>query len=176
MAMQRGFGISAMVGSSLIAPLSSAAEAAGYATFWVNDVPGANGLEQLQRAQVATRSVRLGVGVLPVDRWSGEVIVNEIRRLNLDTARLVIGIGAGALHAGSLAATAAVANHLFRALHVRVLVGALGPAMCQLAGEAANGVILNWLTPSAAAILSEMTRAGAAESGKPSPEIVAYGL
>ena len=172
--MQRGFGVSALVDHSLIAELSSAAEAAGYATFWVNDVPGANGLEQLQRAQAATNTIRLGVGVLAVDRWSGETIVHEIRRLDLDTDRLVIGIGAGALHKGSLEVTSAVARYVTNASPVRVLIGALGPAMCRLAGTSAGGVILNWLTPDAAEKLSRVTRDGAVESGKATTEIVAY--
>jgi alkanesulfonate monooxygenase SsuD/methylene tetrahydromethanopterin reductase-like flavin-dependent oxidoreductase (luciferase family) len=174
MTLRRGFGISALVDKSLIAPLASAAEAAGYATFWVNDVPGANGLEQLQRAQAATNSIRLGVGVLPVDRWPGEQIVREVRRLNLDTERLAIGIGAGALHKGSLEATANVAGHLTDTLPVKVLIGALGPQMCQLAGASADGVILNWLTAQAATGLAARTRAGASESGKASTEVVAY--
>lgn len=171
---KRGFGISAMVSADLVAPLAARAEHAGYATFWVNDVPGANGLEQLQRAQAATSIIRLGIGVLPVDRWSADGILAEVERLQLDTDRLAIGIGAGALHTGSLDATASVAADLLSAGRFIVLIGALGPEMCRLAGSAANGVILNWLTPVAAAELAQLTREGAASVGRPRPEILAY--
>ena len=75
--MNRGFGVSALVNPDIIAPLANAAEAAGYQTFWVNDVPDGNGLERLARAQQVTSRVRLGVGVLPVDRWSADTIAGE---------------------------------------------------------------------------------------------------
>jgi alkanesulfonate monooxygenase SsuD/methylene tetrahydromethanopterin reductase-like flavin-dependent oxidoreductase (luciferase family) len=172
--LNRGYGVSALIDPEFIAPLAIAAERGGYSTFWVNDVPGGNGLEQLQRAQAATSAVRLGVGVLPVDRWSADAIASETTRLRLDPERVVIGIGAGALHAGSLEATRTVARLLIERLPVHVLIGALGPAMCRLAGSDAHGVILNWLTPTAAAELGQLTRDGAESVGGPSPEIVAY--
>jgi alkanesulfonate monooxygenase SsuD/methylene tetrahydromethanopterin reductase-like flavin-dependent oxidoreductase (luciferase family) len=172
--VNRGYGVSALINQEMIAPLAQAAEKGGYSTFWVNDVPGGNGLEQLQRAQSATTSVRLGVGVLPVDRWSASMIADEVARLDLDPERLVIGIGAGTLHRSSLDATGEVANQLIARLPVRVLIGALGPAMCRLAGSGSHGVILNWLTPDAARDLGQLTRSGAAADGRSTPEVVAY--
>ena len=172
--MNRGFGVSALVNPDIIAPLANAAEAAGYQTFWVNDVPDGNGLERLARAQQVTSRVRLGVGVLPVDRWSADTIAGEIARLDLDPDRLVVGIGAGAMHKGSLDATAAVASELISHVRAKVLIGALGPKMCRLAGSGAHGVILNWLTPAAAEELALQTKEGAAAVGRPMPEIIAY--
>jgi alkanesulfonate monooxygenase SsuD/methylene tetrahydromethanopterin reductase-like flavin-dependent oxidoreductase (luciferase family) len=172
--MRRGFGIAAAVNADWIGALASAAQAASYSTFWVNDVPGANGLEQLSRAQEATESIRLGVGVLAVDRWPSGAIIDEFRRLGLDPARTVIGIGAGQLRKGALERTSQVAAELTGSLPVRVLIGALGPEMCRMAGSAAHGVILNWVTPAAAVDSSELTREGAARVGRLRPEIVAY--
>jgi alkanesulfonate monooxygenase SsuD/methylene tetrahydromethanopterin reductase-like flavin-dependent oxidoreductase (luciferase family) len=172
--MERGFGVSALVSPDLIAPLAEAAEADGYQTFWVNDVPGGSGLEQLARAQAVTTTIRLGVGVLPVDRWSAGQIAAEVERLRLDPERLLLGIGAGAMHQGSLEATGNLASELIRVMPARVLIGALGPMMCRLAGSAAHGVILNWLTPDAASDLALQTKEGAAAVGRPTPEIVAY--
>jgi alkanesulfonate monooxygenase SsuD/methylene tetrahydromethanopterin reductase-like flavin-dependent oxidoreductase (luciferase family) len=83
--VNRGYGVSALINQEMIAPLAQAAEKGGYSTFWVNDVPGGNGLEQLQRAQSATNSIRLGVGVLPVDRWSATSIADEVTRLKLNS-------------------------------------------------------------------------------------------
>jgi alkanesulfonate monooxygenase SsuD/methylene tetrahydromethanopterin reductase-like flavin-dependent oxidoreductase (luciferase family) len=170
----RGYGVSAAVDPEAIAPLAARAEQAGYSTFWVNDVPGANGLEQLKRAQDATSTMRLGVGVLPVDRWSARQILAEIERLQLSPERIAVGVGAGALHTGSLDATASVAAELLSSGQFVVLIGALGPAMCRLAGAGAHGVILNWLTPEAAEQLAQLAREGAASVGRPSPDIVAY--
>lgn len=172
--MERGFGVSALIGSDLVAPLAEAAEAAGFQTFWINDVPGGNGLEQLARAQEVTTTIRLGVGVLPVDRWSAGQIAAEVDRLKLDPERLLLGVGAGAMHVGSLDATGKLASELIRLIPARVLIGALGPKMCRLAGSAAHGVVLNWLTPESATDLALQTRQGAAAVGRPAPEIVAY--
>jgi alkanesulfonate monooxygenase SsuD/methylene tetrahydromethanopterin reductase-like flavin-dependent oxidoreductase (luciferase family) len=172
--MERGYGVSALVSPDLIAPLAQAAEADGYQTFWVNDVPGGNGLEQLAQAQAVTSGIRLGVGVLPVDRWSAEQIAAEVHRLRLEPERLLLGIGAGAMHKGSLDAIGNLASELIRLVPTRVLIGALGPKMCRLAGSAAHGVILNWLTPDAAADLALQTKEGAAVVGRPAPEVIAY--
>jgi alkanesulfonate monooxygenase SsuD/methylene tetrahydromethanopterin reductase-like flavin-dependent oxidoreductase (luciferase family) len=172
--MERGYGVSALINPDLIGPLANAAEAAGYQTFWVNDVPNGNGLERLSRAQQVTSRIRLGVGVLPVDRWNAQAIAEEIARLNLDADRLVVGIGAGTLHKGSLDATADVASDLISRVRARVLIGALGPKMCRLAGSGAHGVLLNWLTPGAAEELALLTKEGAAAVGRPVPEIVGY--
>jgi len=172
--MNRGFGVSALVNPDIIASLANAAEAAGYQTFWVNDVPDGNGLERLARAQRVTSRIRLGVGVLPVDRWRAETIAGEIARLDLDPDRLLVGIGAGGLHKGSLDATATVSSDLILRVRAKVLIGALGPKMCRLAGSGAHGVILNWLTPAAAEELALQTKQGAAAVGRPMPEIVVY--
>lgn len=174
MTIRRGFGVSALIDPDHIQPLALAAEDAGYATFWVNDVPGGNGLEQLARAQAATTIIRLGVGVLPVDRWSADGIVREIERLRLDPSRLAIGIGSGALKTGALEATATTCRALEPSVSATVLVGALGPSMCELAGREADGVILNWLVPAAAPALVERVQAGARSAGRPDAQVVAY--
>jgi alkanesulfonate monooxygenase SsuD/methylene tetrahydromethanopterin reductase-like flavin-dependent oxidoreductase (luciferase family) len=174
MTIDRGFGVSALISADFIQPLAQAAEAEGYTTFWVNDVPGGNGLEQLARAQVVTSRIRLGAGVLPVDRWTPSDIVREVERLRLDPERVAIGIGSGGITSGALDATSAASHALTASGLGRVLVGALGMAMCELAGRDADGVILNWLVPEAAPALIERVRAGAQSVGKPEPEIVAY--
>jgi len=47
-----------------------------------------------------------------------------------------------------------------------VFIAALGPKMCRLAGEIADGVILNWATPAYAAEAVANVRAGAAQAGR----------
>jgi alkanesulfonate monooxygenase SsuD/methylene tetrahydromethanopterin reductase-like flavin-dependent oxidoreductase (luciferase family) len=53
-----------------------------------------------------------------------------------------------------------------------VLVAALGPRMVQLGAEEADGLILNWLTPAAAA--SSVERIRAARPGGVSPRVALY--
>ncbi|MDQ2683019.1 MAG: LLM class flavin-dependent oxidoreductase [Chloroflexota bacterium] len=171
--MKRGFGVSALIASDFVGPLAQQAEASGYATFWVNDVPGGNGLAQLGRAQQATSRIRLGVGVLPVDRWTAEEIAAVIAAQGLDESRLLLGIGAGALQTGSVEATRAFAEDLRGVTTASILVGALGPRMVRMAGEATDGVLLNWLTPVAASESADIIRSAAGEAGR-AIEVIAY--
>jgi alkanesulfonate monooxygenase SsuD/methylene tetrahydromethanopterin reductase-like flavin-dependent oxidoreductase (luciferase family) len=54
------------------------------------------------------------------------------------------------------------------------VVAALGPKMCQLAGEVADGVLFNWLTPEYARRSAELVRAGAEAAKRPMPRLYAY--
>jgi len=168
--MKRGYGVSAMINPAHVAPLAKAAEEAGHQTFWVNDISEANGLEQLARAQATTSTIRLGVGVLPVDRWDAQSIATAVRTNKLDPARLLIGIGAGNMHKGSLVAVQDVADGLRALTTSKVLVGALGPKMCALGGSHANGVLLNWLTPASITDLGGLTRTASLHP----TEVIAY--
>ena len=59
-------------------------------------------------------------------------------------------------------------------LSTRIVVAALGPKMCRLAGEVADGVLLNWLTPEYARQSADIVREGAAAARRPAPTIYAY--
>jgi alkanesulfonate monooxygenase SsuD/methylene tetrahydromethanopterin reductase-like flavin-dependent oxidoreductase (luciferase family) len=52
-----------------------------------------------------------------------------------------------------------------------LVVGALGPLMCILAGEEADAVFLNAVTPAHAHQSGELARAGAETTGRPAPRI-----
>ena len=49
---------------------------------------------------------------------------------------------------------------------VRVVLGALGPEMLELAGEIADGVVLNWIPPEAVPASVERLQAGARKAGR----------
>ena len=59
-------------------------------------------------------------------------------------------------------------------LAVRLFVAALGPRMCRLAGEVADGVLFNWLTPEHARRSAEWVNAAAAAAGRQPPALFAY--
>ena len=63
---------------------------------------------------------------------------------------------------------------LKKELRTRVIVAALGPKMCRLAGEVADGVLFNWLTPEYAKRSAEEVNAGAKAAGRPTPKLCAY--
>ena len=169
----RGFGISSLVPHDIVAALATAAEEGGYAMFWVNDLPGASGIASLGAAAKAAPRIELGVGVLAVDRWDAPRIAGEIDAARIAPQRLTIGIGAGQLSTGSRAAVSDVARGLAAIGGRRVVVGSLGPKMTRLGGAQAEGVLLNWVTPEAAATLAGVAAEGGQERGR-QPWIATY--
>ena len=59
-------------------------------------------------------------------------------------------------------------------LEAPILVGALGPNMCALAGKSSDGVLLNWLTAEYVAPSAAIVTAAAREDGRPRPLIFGY--
>ena len=59
--------------------------------------------------------------------------------------------------------------HLRANMQTRIVVAALGPKMCQLAGEVADGVLFNWLTPEHARLSAGWVREGAKVAGRTPP-------
>lgn len=169
----RGFGVAGTLDHGLVRDLAVAAEEAGYATFWVNDVPGGEGLAGLQVAAKATSRIRLAVGVIPLDRQGPEQIVDRIVALELPTDRLLVGVGSGAANGGLDRVRRGVAS-LAGLTPARIAVGALGPNMCQLAGEVADAVLLNWLVPGYVPASAAWALEGAATAGRSQPEILGY--
>jgi len=155
---KRGFGIAAATLASLVAPLAAAAEANGYDTFWVNDTPGSDGFEALRQAAEVTSSIRLGIGVIPIDRRPASEIVKAIDEKQLPKERLIVGVGAGGELYGSLDNVRAAVQMVRTDAGVPVAVGALGPRMVAMAAKEADAVLLNWLTPRQAKLSTQEIR------------------
>jgi alkanesulfonate monooxygenase SsuD/methylene tetrahydromethanopterin reductase-like flavin-dependent oxidoreductase (luciferase family) len=169
---KRGFGIAAATLSSLVAPLAAAAEANGYDTFWVNDTPGSDGFEALRRAADVTSTIRLGVGVIPIDRRPFDEIVKAIEDTKLPKDRLIVGVGAGAELYGSLDNVRAAVQTIRSDAGVPVAVGALGPRMVAMSAKEADAVLLNWLTPRQARLSTQEIRSRQGEGRH--CEVIAY--
>lgn len=169
----RGFGVAGALPHDIVRALAPAAEAAGYRTFWVNDTPHGDGLAALRAAAEVTEAIQLGVGVIPLDRQPADVIARRVSELELPQERLLLGIGSGNPK-GGLQRVWDGARELESALEALVIVGALGPNMCALAGGGADGVLLNWLTPEYVAPSAALTDEAAAEAGRPRPLILGY--
>jgi alkanesulfonate monooxygenase SsuD/methylene tetrahydromethanopterin reductase-like flavin-dependent oxidoreductase (luciferase family) len=170
---ERGFGVAGTLDHGVVRELAGAAEAAGYATFWVNDLPNGEGLAGLAAAAEVTGRIGLGVGVIPLDRQPPEKIAGRVAELGLPVERLLIGVGSGAPAGGLERVRHGVAT-LRGLTPARVAVGALGPRMCRLAGEVADAVLLNWLTPAYVPPSAALTLDAAEEAGLPRPRIVGY--
>jgi len=147
------------------------AEGLGYGSFWVNHPGATDGLVALVVAASETQRIDLGVGVVPLHTRGPDKIVQGVRANALPLDRLLLGVGSA--NPGALRRVRTGVAELRSQLAVRLVVAALGPQMCRLAGEVADGVLFNWLTPEHARLSAEWVRAGAA-AGRRAPKLYAY--
>lgn len=167
-----GYGITGDLAPELVRRLAPAVERAGLRTLWVNQPAGGDALAVMAAAADVTSTLRIASGVLPVDRVPGGEIVRRVRDLGLPADRLVLGVGASAPPSPLTTVRRAVAT-LTDGLGVPVVVGALGPRMRRLAARESAGLLLNWLTPSAASTATAEKDRDVAGTGA-DPEVALY--
>lgn len=156
----------------MISGTARAAEELGYGSFWLNHPGPVDGVAALADAAKPTSLIELGVGVVPLHSRSAASVVAGVREHALPVERLLLGIGSAKLGAYRLAREGAA---LVRSeLHCRVVMGALGEGACRLAGEIADGVLFNWLTPAHARRSAQWVGEGARSVGRPTPKLFAY--
>lgn len=170
--LTRGFALFAGTAAEIVRASAREAEALGYGSFWANHPGSTDGLRALGLAAGETRRIELGVGVIPLHTRGPESIVEGVRANTLPLPRLLLGIGSP--NPGALDRVRAGIAALRAALPVRLIVAALGPRMCRLAGEVADGVLFNWLTPEHARRSAELVRAGATAARRKPPRLFAY--
>ena len=172
--MNRGFGVAAGLDPDVAGPLAERCAALGYGSMWSNDHPGALGLETLKVFAEAAPALDLGVAVMALDRHQPAEIDGHIDRLGLDRERLWVGVGAGFGRRPLTAMREALPELRERISGVRLVLAAMGPKMCRLAGSAADGAFFNWMTPAFAASARENVEAGAEDAGGPAPPVLGY--
>jgi len=170
--MAHGFALYAGVAPEIIRASAREAEALGYQSFWVNHPGAIDGLVSLAHAARDTRRIELGIGVIPVHTRGPESIAGGVTANALPLDRLLLGVGSP--NPKSLQRVRDGVADLRARLSTRLIVAALGPKMCRLAGEIAGGVLFNWLTPEHARASAEEVRAGAKAAGRPAPRLFAY--
>ena len=170
--MALGFALFAGTAPEIISASAREAEALGYSSFWVNHPGATDGLASLAAAAKETRRIELGIGVIPLHTRGPEKIADGVRAQTLPLGRLLLGVGSP--NPGALARVRAGIAELRSHLQTRLVVAALGPQMCRLAGEVADGVLLNWVTPEYARRSADLVREGAASAKRPTPKIFAY--
>jgi alkanesulfonate monooxygenase SsuD/methylene tetrahydromethanopterin reductase-like flavin-dependent oxidoreductase (luciferase family) len=170
--MGRGFALFAGVAPDLVRAAAREAEALGYGSFWVNHPGPVDGLAALVPAASESRRLELGVGVIPLHTRGPGSIADGVRAHALPLDRLLLGVGSP--NPGALRRVREGVAALRAALPVRIVVAALGPRMCRLAGEVADGVLFNWLTPEHARRSAGWVREGAAAAGRQPPRLAAY--
>ena len=159
----RGFGVAAGLDPEVARPLAARCAELGYDSVWSNDHPGAKGLETLAEFAAAAPELDLGVAVIALDRQSPAEIAADIERLGLERSTLWLGVGAG-FSKKPLTRMRETLPELRDALPgVRLVLAAMGPKMCALAGAEFDGAFFNWMTPEFAARARNQVEAGAKE-------------
>jgi alkanesulfonate monooxygenase SsuD/methylene tetrahydromethanopterin reductase-like flavin-dependent oxidoreductase (luciferase family) len=170
--MRYGFALFAGVAPEIISASARTAEELGYGSLWVNHPGATDGLAALAPGARETRRIDLGIGVIPLHTRGPESIVAGVRANALPLTRLLLGVGSP--NPGALRRVREGIVALRSQLSVRLVVAALGPQMCRVAGEVADGVLFNWLTPDHARRSAEWVSAGAAAAGRQPPKLFAY--
>lgn len=129
------------------------------------------GMTAATLGHVAPGRISLGIGVssaVVVGQWHGLPFARTLQQMReaVQILRMVLG-GERVNFEG----------HCYRVRNfrltlppppqpVRIYLGALGPRMLELAGELADGVLLNWLTPETVATSIKHLEAGARRAGR----------
>ncbi len=170
----RGFGVAAGLDPEVARPLAERCAELGYGSMWSNDHPGAKGLDTLAEFGAAAPALDLGVAVIALDRTPPETIAADIERLGLDPSRLWLGVGAGFSEKPLTRMRESLPDLREKLPGVRLVLAAMGPKMCALAGAEFDGVFFNWMTPGFAAGARAKVEAGAQDAGRPAPPVFGY--
>jgi alkanesulfonate monooxygenase SsuD/methylene tetrahydromethanopterin reductase-like flavin-dependent oxidoreductase (luciferase family) len=172
--VRRGFGVAAGLDPAVAGALAAACKELGYESLWSNDHPGAKGLETVAEFGRAAPGTDLGVAVIALDRQSPDEIAADLARLELDGGRLWLGVGAGFSERPLTRMREALPELREKLPGVRLVLAAMGPRMCALAGSSYDGAFFNWMTPEFAAGAREQVAAGASDAGRPPPRVFGY--
>lgn len=174
MSRSRGFGVAAGLAPEVAGPLAQRCAQLGYTSMWSNDHPGAKGLETLAAFAEAAPGMELGVAVIAIDRHSPDEIAADVERLGLDGERLWVGVGAGFSERPLTTMREALPRYREALPGIRLVLAAMGPKMCALAGSAYDGAFFNWMTPKFAVGARADVERGANEAGRPVPPVFGY--
>jgi alkanesulfonate monooxygenase SsuD/methylene tetrahydromethanopterin reductase-like flavin-dependent oxidoreductase (luciferase family) len=168
--------------------LARIGESLGYRALFLPEVGSRDVLATLTGLAGETRSLRLASGVLPLPARSSRLLAKAAATVQeRSEGRLLLGIGTGPAVPGALEhlrATVAMLRAAFAGEEAttpegdrfrlalvpepapEIWVAALGPKAARLAGEVADGVLLNWCTPERVAQALGELREGAAIAGR----------
>jgi alkanesulfonate monooxygenase SsuD/methylene tetrahydromethanopterin reductase-like flavin-dependent oxidoreductase (luciferase family) len=173
-----------------------AADTADYAAVFLPEIAGRDALVTLAMLAGETRGLLLGTGVVPMRSRTpllaamGAATVHE-----RSGGRLILGLGTGAAGRGALDELRRTVRQIRTLLEgeqlerdggsqvlslpagspVPLWISALGPKAMRLAGEVADGVILNWCPPERVAFARGRIAEGAEAAGR-DPASVAVGV
>ena len=133
-----------------------------------------SGLETLAEFGAAAPALDLGVAVIALDRQAPTEIAADIERLGLDRQKLWLGVGAGFSSKPLTRMRDSLPELRERLPGVRLVLAAMGPKMCALAGSSYDGAFFNWMTPEFAARARSQVEAGARDADRECPPVFGY--
>jgi alkanesulfonate monooxygenase SsuD/methylene tetrahydromethanopterin reductase-like flavin-dependent oxidoreductase (luciferase family) len=172
-----------------LSAIVSAAERAGYRALFLPEILGRDALVTLGMMAGETRGLLLGTGVIPMRSRTPRLTAMAAATVHERSGgRLILGIGTGGSGRGALDALRATVSEVRTLLagepdqdgdHLSldpgsplpIWVSALGPRAMRLAGEIADGVILNWCTPERIALARARIAEGADAAGRDPSEV-----
>ncbi len=172
--------------------VAETAEQTGYRAIFTPEIGAREAFSTLTAFSALTSRIRLASGVAPISSRDPRRMAMEAATVHeVSGGRHVLGMGSTesirATHGYVAAVRALLGGGVARLpgsegeippldLHpepgaVPIWLGALGPRMTTLAGEVADGVLLNWCTPERVAQAREQVAAGAAAAGRDADEV-----
>lgn len=174
------------------AGVTRSGELLGYAAVFLPEITGRDAFGALLGLAGETRDLLLGTGIVPTT--SRETLLTAMGAATVHErsgGRLLLGLGTGGTTPGALDrlreevralralfAGEAVERKGERARlaldpgsRVPIWIAALGPRAMRLAGEVADGVLLNWCPPERVAFALERIREGAEAAGRDPAEV-----
>jgi alkanesulfonate monooxygenase SsuD/methylene tetrahydromethanopterin reductase-like flavin-dependent oxidoreductase (luciferase family) len=165
-----------------VAAVARAGEVLGYAAVLLPETGARDTLATLTGLADETSSLILGTGVIPMAARTAKLAAMAAATVQeRSSGRHLLGVGTGGTAPGALGRlrnyveeirglvggkAAGVALRLPLPAPIPIWVAALGPRATRLAGEIADGVILNWCTPERVRQARDAIRASAAEAGR----------
>ena len=161
---------------SEVAPIAREGEALGYGQVFLPETGTRDTLATLVGISGETETLGLGSGVITMGARTSKLAAMAAATVQEHSGgRLVLGVGTGGSFPGALdqlrTYVAEIREHLSAsplpmAAPVPVWIAALGPKAVELAGEIADGVILNWCTPERVGEARDAIRASAQATGR----------
>ena len=158
------------------------AEELGYQAIFLPEIAGRDALAALAGLAGETSRLLLGTGVIPMGSRSPMLTAMAAATVQERSGgRAVLGLGTGPAVPGALDGLRGLVGDLRRLFArevslavpapVPIWISALGPRALRLAGEVADGVLLNWCPPERVAQAREAVAEAATAAGRDPSEV-----